>query len=161
EKSCSLFPVNGLLAFAPVFINKKGNNIFSHDEGFPKESPGIDQSYSIFGSRMYLRELPYSLAETDSLKQLFENRGIMTGIFTHDNATEKNFKQNIGKYKFVHIATHGIFDNENPEYSGLVFTPDHETTLTDTLPEYKEDGVLYAKDLYPLDINADLVTLSA
>jgi CHAT domain-containing protein len=55
---------------------------------------------------MYLRELPYTLAETDTLKRLFESRGISTGIFTHDNATERNFKQNIGKYKFVHIATH-------------------------------------------------------
>lgn len=161
EKSCSPFPVNGLLAFAPVFSDDKGNAIISHNEGFSMESSGTVQSYPFSGSRMNLRELPYSLAETDSLKHLFESRGIRTGIFTHDNATERNFKQNIGKYKFVHIATHGIFDNKNPEYSGLVFTPDQENVINDTLPEYTEDGVLYAKDLYPLDINADLVTLSA
>ncbi len=161
EKSCSPFPVNGLLAFAPVFSDKKGGVIISHNEGFSMEFSGTDQSYPFSGSRMNLKELPYSLAETDSLKHLFESRGIRTGIFTHDNATEKNFKKNIGQYKFVHIATHGIFDNENPEYSGLVFTPDKENSVRDTLPEYTEDGVLYAKDLYPLDITADLVTLSA
>ncbi|NMC36959.1 MAG: CHAT domain-containing protein [Bacteroidales bacterium] len=161
EKSCGPSPANGLLAFAPVFINKKENTIFSQNEGSSKGPPGNDQSYLFTGSRMYLRELPYSLAETDSLKHLFESRGISTRIFTHDNATEENFKQNIGKYRFVHIATHGIFDNNNPEYSGLVFTPDRKNVVTDTLPGYTEDGVLYAKDLYPLDINADLVTLSA
>jgi CHAT domain-containing protein len=154
-------PVNGLLAFAPVFSYDTADTIFIQNEGYSGEPTGIDQSYPLSGSRMHLRELPYSLAETDSLKHLFENRGIRTGIFTHNIANENNFKQNMGKYRYVHIATHGIFDNENPEYSGLLFTPDRKNRLTDTLPENTEDGILYAKDLYPLEINADLVTLSA
>ena len=60
----------------------------------------------------------------------------------------------LSQYRFVHFATHGLINSEHPELSGLVFS------LVD--PNGKQqDGFLQLKDIYDLNLPADLVVLSA
>jgi CHAT domain-containing protein len=56
-------------------------------------------------------------------------------------------------FRYLHFATHGIFDAERPELSGLVLSrvgPDGEA----------REGFLGLRDIYGLDLSADLVVLS-
>ncbi len=66
------------------------------------------------------------------------------------SATETAFKQDATQYGVVHFATHGILNNKFPLYSNLVLLGDD-----------KEDGLLHTYELYNMEINAELVALSA
>ncbi len=54
----------------------------------------------------------------------------------------------------IHLATHGIFDSARPHFSGLVFS------LVDEQGRW-QDGFLRMHDTFNLELNADLVVLSA
>jgi CHAT domain-containing protein len=97
--------------------------------------------------------------EIVNIVDVFNHKGL-TGIgFLHDNATKANFKKEIGHYRYVHIATHGISNDEYPALSGLVFAPSAvDSTSTD--PD-KNQGMLFTGEIYDLNLNANLVVLSA
>jgi CHAT domain-containing protein/Tfp pilus assembly protein PilF len=153
---------NGLVAFAPVFPVEKGSVSDSiTDSSAVNENFNNDKSSPFILNRKQLLELPYYLAEVDSIKNMFDAHGIKTKVFTFNDASEENLKQNIEKFRFVHIATHGIMDNNHPEYSGLVFAANPVVVVYDSISGAYNDGILYAKDLYQMTINADLVVLSA
>jgi CHAT domain-containing protein/Tfp pilus assembly protein PilF len=69
-----------------------------------------------------------------------------------DQATESAFKNSAGSYAIIHLATHAIIDNRDPLKSKLLFS-----AATDSL----NDGILHNYELYNLQLQADLVTLSA
>jgi CHAT domain-containing protein len=75
-------------------------------------------------------------------------------VYLQQEATEENVKDNrlVHSAKWIHFAAHGIFDPEKPEYSGLV--------LAQT-PSSSEDGFLQVFEIFNLEMNADLVVLSA
>jgi CHAT domain-containing protein/tetratricopeptide (TPR) repeat protein len=60
----------------------------------------------------------------------------------------------LGSYRIVHFATHGLLNNRHPDLSGLVFS------LVDSRGNPRE-GFLPAYQVYNLRLNADLVVLSA
>jgi CHAT domain-containing protein len=57
-------------------------------------------------------------------------------------------------YRYVHLATHGLVDTEKPELSGVVLS------LVNEQGEPR-DGLLLSHELYNLNLNAELVTISA
>ncbi len=63
-------------------------------------------------------------------------------------------ERDLRKYRIIHFATHGFLDTEQPELSGLVLSlidPNGKTI----------DGFLHLHEIYNLDLDADLVVLSA
>ncbi len=74
-------------------------------------------------------------------------------VFMRDNAREGVVKKNLSGYKYIHFATHGILDERNPEFSGVVMN-----LIKARKPE---DGFLQASEIFELKINSDLVVLSA
>src|SRR5262249_5469562 len=54
-------------------------------------------------------------------------------------------------YGVIHLATHGVLNDNNPLRSHLVLATDED----------KEDGILEASEIMRLNLNADLVVLSA
>ena len=60
----------------------------------------------------------------------------------------------LSKYRYVHFATHGYIDSERPDLSAIVLS------LVD---EYgrPQDGFLHAREIYNLNLPAELVVLSA
>lgn len=71
-------------------------------------------------------------------------------LFTGKQATETTAKNIGGEYRYVHFASHGTFNPDEPLSSGLLLTADGEN-----------DGTLTVRELYDLNLPADLVTLSA
>jgi CHAT domain-containing protein len=61
---------------------------------------------------------------------------------------------NLGQYRIVHFATHGLLDNQHPELSGLVLS------LVDSHGK-PQNGFLELQDVYNMDLPVDLVVLSA
>jgi CHAT domain-containing protein len=60
----------------------------------------------------------------------------------------------LGEYRIVHFATHGMLNNIHPELSGIVLSlVDKEGQL--------QDGFLRLQDIYNLKLSAELVVLSA
>ena len=96
--------------------------------------------------------------ENNQLLPLPNNKKEVEAILTHVNgksftdneASLENFNGTSKNYNIIHLATHAIFDDNNPEYSFLAFAPKTES-----------ENLLYIKDLYNLKLNANLVTLSA
>jgi CHAT domain-containing protein/tetratricopeptide (TPR) repeat protein len=100
----------------------------------------------------HLTDLPGTQAEVNDIYKLFSDKHLTASIFTGQNANEKEIKSgDLKNYSFLHLATHGVVDEKNPELSRVYLQP--------AIPI--EDGKLYAGEIYNLDLNADLVTLSA
>jgi CHAT domain-containing protein/Tfp pilus assembly protein PilF len=60
----------------------------------------------------------------------------------------------LGEYRIVHFATHGMLNNIHPELSGIVLS------LVDK-EGHQQDGFLRLQDIYNLKLSAELVVLSA
>jgi CHAT domain-containing protein len=97
--------------------------------------------------RKLLNVLPAAQEEVKSLSEAF------SGEFLFDNsASEKAFKANAGKYSIIHLAMHGLLDNQNPILSSLAFTENGDSI---------ENNFLHAYEISKMQLNADLVVLSA
>ena len=73
-------------------------------------------------------------------------------IYLNQAASENLFKDQAARSNIMHLATHSIVDNNNPMNSYIMFATDDEGT---------EDGLLHTYELLGMQLNADLVTLSA
>ncbi len=92
--------------------------------------------------------LPDAKQEAKTVANLFRPRG---RALIGERANENNFRKLSGAARILHIATHGVVDNVNPMYSHVL--------LAEEDPNH--DGRLEAWEIADMDINADLVTLSA
>ena len=98
-----------------------------------------------------LARLSNTERELEEISSIFESN--QKSIHLRNEALESRAKQLLQKYHYVHFATHGILDEENPEYSGIM--------LNIIQPDQPEDGFLQSSEVFRLKLNADLVTLSA
>lgn len=94
-----------------------------------------------------LPPLPYSQIELKSVHRI-------TGAkqYVENTALESTFKIEAPNYSVLHLSTHGILDNHNPEYSHLAFSQ---------IPDGLENEKLFVTEIYKLNLAADLVVLSA
>ena len=103
--------------------------------------------------RKGLKSLPATLSEVENIKNIFTSRGLSADMFLQDNAHEEVVKSiELQQYKYLHFATHGMVDENQPELSQVFLAPQQNE---------EHDGDLYSGEIYNLKINADLVTLSA
>jgi CHAT domain-containing protein/lipoprotein NlpI len=91
-------------------------------------------------------DLPLAELEAQSIKWNYPNMDILTG----KKATKEWVVNNISRYGIIHLAAHGEFDEGNPLLSSLWLAS-----------ENPENRRLTVKEIFGLEINADLVTLSA
>jgi CHAT domain-containing protein len=136
----------------PRVISKVGNSLV---EG---EGAGIYLSTAMRdlndgGAPQNISRLPATLREGKGIMDLLApgDGVIKTGF----EATKQKFiGERMGDYKIIHLATHGLLDNEHPDLSGVVLSlvDEHGNSV---------DGFLRLHDIYGLDLSADLVVLSA
>jgi len=97
------------------------------------------------------KRLPYSGTEVSEIGNSFPDAEKV--IYLGERAREEAVKdEDLSKYKYIHFATHGIIDQEIASRSGIVLTLDDDPT---------EDGFLQMNEILNLNLDADLVTLSA
>lgn len=90
--------------------------------------------------------LPGTEEEVRNILPLFPDNLSTFGI----KSTETFVRNNAPAYNFIHFATHGSYNYEQPLYSHLLFSPTEE-----------DDGRFNVYEVFELDLNATLVTLSA
>jgi len=74
-----------------------------------------------------------------------------TTVLIGDDATEQNFKQASSSADIIHLALHNINDRNNPLNSQLIFNDASD----------QEDGALHLYELFSMEMNPQLVVLSA
>ncbi len=97
--------------------------------------------------RKDLQPLPYTGEEVYRAAKLMDG-----AYFTGSEASEANFRAKASEARILHLATHGRANSKTGDYSFLVFAEQKDGL---------ENEILYARDIYNLQLNADLVTLSA
>lgn len=99
--------------------------------------------------------LKYSGVEVVKINEVFGNRPGPRDLLIGFEASESHVKsKDLTQYHYLHFAVHGILAYDVPYLNepALVLTAD---------PDGKEDGFLTLSEIYRLNLNADLVTLSA
>ena len=126
-------PEKDFAAFAPFYNGDTTllSGMYAYDELMRKD----------------LQPLAFSGPEVAAAAKLMKGETIAGSA-----ATEERFTSTAGNYRILHLATHGRADNRVGDYAFLAFTE-----IKDSL----ENELLYVKDLYNLQLNADLVVLSA
>lgn len=97
------------------------------------------------------KRLDYSAEEVEKIASYFGTES--ADVFLQKEASEQRIKNmQLEGYNYIHFATHGTVDELIPDFSSLVLSMD---------PERNEDGLLQAWEIMELQINAELVVLSA
>jgi CHAT domain-containing protein/tetratricopeptide (TPR) repeat protein len=119
----------------------------------------IDKGYNPIEG---LGALPFTLEEVSQAAKLYKEQNKKVSVFTHQNATEKQFKQAVEQKRVqtLEIASHALLWQEsatlkhadNPDFSCILFYPDANRA---------EDGMLYIGEVYRIPLDVDLVILSA
>ncbi|HEX8408114.1 MAG TPA: CHAT domain-containing protein [Thermoanaerobaculia bacterium] len=94
-----------------------------------------------------LGQLPDAAREAREVGRLYPRSRVLTGRA----ADEAALKEEIVRYDVVHLATHALIDEAQPLYSSLVLASRN----------VQDDGLLEARELQSLDLDAELVVLSA
>jgi CHAT domain-containing protein len=93
---------------------------------------------------------PEAAREVKTIARIVEPR--TSRVFTGADALESRAKAEAPHFRVIHLATHGVLDDQNPMYSRL---------LLSRRDGDGEDGVLEAREMLDLDLRSDLVVLSA
>ncbi|HEU4386154.1 MAG TPA: CHAT domain-containing protein [Blastocatellia bacterium] len=97
-----------------------------------------------------LEPLPQAERQVRILKKIY---GARSRVYIGPAALEARLKAEASSCRVLHLATHGILNDTSPMYSQIV--------LSQTASDDSEDGLLEAWEIMKLDLNAELVVLSA
>ena len=100
-----------------------------------------------------LPELPGSKREVKMIAGLLPAREVT--MLTGKDAEEQRVREAMKGKTVIHFATHGILQNDQPMNSFLALGSASQNRSSSS------DGRLTAEEIYGLDLNADLVVLSA
>jgi CHAT domain-containing protein/Tfp pilus assembly protein PilF len=104
-------------------------------------------------ARAGFTRLAFSRQEAESIIALTpKGTGLKATDFSASRALA--ISRQLSQYRILHFATHGLLNSERPELSGLVFS------LIDQEGK-PQDGFLRLHEIYNLQLNADLIVLSA
>ena len=126
----------GCLIFAPSFLSEFKEDSTENEIAINK----------IINPRNSHTPLLFNEAEATAVQKIMGGDTLIGQAATLDN-----FYKMAPDYNILHLATHGKANDKNGDYSYIAFLEIDDST----------SSYLYAKDLYNLNLNADLVTLSA
>jgi CHAT domain-containing protein len=107
----------------------------------------------VIGAEAGFGRLLSTRREAASISALVPERERMRALDFEASRTTA-LRPELGEYRIVHFATHGLLNNIHPELSGIVLS------LVDEAGR-PEDGFLRLQDIYNLKLSAELVVLSA
>ncbi len=92
--------------------------------------------------------LPFAELEANEISKLTSR----VKLYKRQNAIETYFTQDASKFDILHLATHAFVDTSFEAFSGLILASEQDST---------NDGILMGYEIGNLDLNCELVTLSA
>lgn len=148
-------PNQSLLAFAPVFSDPSINTLTkgAKEVFVASRAVATDEMRGFSANGEFINSLPGTKSEVEAIDLMMGVEGYVSEILVYEEAKEEVIKSGILKdYKYIHFATHGFVNEANPEFSGIFMSQNAAST---------EDCILFTSEIYNLEMNADLVTLSA
>ncbi len=127
---------NGFIGFAPSY-NEVDYNII--------DSTSHPLTYALV--RDGNLPLPGAIEEVESITEIMNGNS-----WTYENASESNFITYAKDHNIIHLAMHSLLNGEEPEYSELLFNSSKDTI---------NDGYLTISEIYNIQLNTELVVLSA
>ncbi len=112
--------------------------------------------FSLSGGK--LAQLPFSKTESIWVADGFAENGLATGKLLQNDATEAKLKYNVPGRRYVHLACHGLTDQQHGNFFGcLALTPGPKAAT-----DLADDGFLTLPEIYELDLKScELAILSA
>ncbi|MEO9872607.1 CHAT domain-containing protein [Ekhidna sp.] len=120
-----------VFALAPTFTNNQ------------EEIAGLNAT-----ERSELSVLPYAQEEVRSIEKYFP-----TKLFIGALATEESVVSDADEYGIIHIASHSLVNTKEPLNSKILLTKSEANPVS--------DGLLHAYEVIQLDLNSEVVVLSA
>lgn len=118
--------------------------------GNPALSPAMTRNAVAFQRDAAVGPLPDAETEVEALRRLYGGKDVK--VLVGAAASEQTFKGEATRYRILHIAAHGVFDERAPMFSALLLAaPDAGS----------EDGFLEAREIADLSLRADVAILSA
>jgi len=126
-------PGVNFLGFAPAYDGDTATlgKLFPYDEDLRKG----------------LKPLPNSGEEAYRIARLMKGQSIVGAM-----ASKDRFMEQAGRARILHLAAHAQANDRSGDYCFIVFAEQKDS---------RENELLYARDIYNFQLNADLVTLSA
>jgi len=121
----------------------------SPSRAFDSPSRGIGGAHPLQLRGGGIVPLPETAREAAKVKDVFPDALLLTG----SAAQEGVFKQDAAKYKYLHVATHGWFNDASPLLSCVIMAQPPRGDA--------EDGFLTAREIFGMKLSADLTVLSA
>lgn len=142
---------SAIFAFAPIYEKNAGTT----QDNATVKSRYRTATFRTIDKSGHLYPLPESEKEVNTIIDLFAKNGLKGNMSVlRQKANESVLKSQLEKpYQFIHIAGHSYADLENPKFSGIACFQDSNDKI--------EDGTLYVGEIYNINIEADLVTLSS
>jgi CHAT domain-containing protein/Tfp pilus assembly protein PilF len=101
----------------------------------------------------HIARLPYTRREAEQISSMIPESELKQSLdFDASRATATGAE--LGQYRFVHFATHGYLDSEQPELSALVLSMVDQQGA-------RQNGFLRAHEIFNLKLPAEMVVLSA
>jgi CHAT domain-containing protein len=150
------FAPKALAVLADPVFRRDDPRASSHAVAAASQRRSIDRSFSD-GTRdsaagASLARLPFTRREARAILS-FVPPGARKEAFDFDASRATALGSDLAQYRIVHFATHGFFNTEHPELSGLVLS------LVDKNGKDQE-GLLLTSDVFGMTLAADLVVLS-
>jgi len=136
------------LAVAPTFETSNEQLLAEY------RTHNADSTNGIFRDD-HLKDLPYSRQEVDEIYKIFSQNQLSCQRYMGAMATEANVRQVFNNYSILHLATHGVVSKNNEAQTGLFLSN------IENIEDYEDNGFLSMKELFNIDMTADLVVLSA
>jgi len=123
------------------------------DPVFSESDPRVGAVRDAASTTARMPRLPLTRQEAASIAKLVPRDSITTALdFDASRATATS--DEMRGHRIIHFATHGLVDSVHPELSGVVLS------LVDRKGR-AQDGFLRLHDIYNLQLDSDLVVLSA
>jgi CHAT domain-containing protein/predicted negative regulator of RcsB-dependent stress response len=168
----NLITSTGLMGVAPVFTQQSASTSQLLAQ---RMTTGDSSSASVVTVSERISALPASEHEVLNISALFKAHQLPALTLLHEQATKANtLHQQLKSYRYLHFATHGLIDEERPTQSCLILAPNHKLPKLPSPsgegpgvgnPSPKGEGsfdnLLTSSEMYGLELDAELVVLSA
>jgi CHAT domain-containing protein len=144
----------------PVFDKGDSRLHASAHQSRPEAGPDlVDLKRGLLGAQrprdeLNLAPLAATQDEAEAIEKLVpdkNDRMIAVGLAA---TREAAMSASLAQYRIIHFATHGLFDSSHPDRAGIVLSMFDEHGAP-------RNGVLSLRDIYNLNLPAELVVLSA
>ncbi|AVH63773.1 CHAT domain-containing protein [Nostoc sp. 'Peltigera membranacea cyanobiont' N6] len=98
--------------------------------------------------------LPFSRLEAEEIQKLMSEKSSLMLALDFDASRATFTSSQLSQYSYVHLATHGFYNDVHPELSGIALSLVNEQGQD-------IDGLLLTPDIFNLNLPAELVVLSA